>query len=1848
MRKIFTPLLLTFLLGLPPAWMPGSAQGCTQPFLTPTILPAGNIPFMVVTGDFNGDTHQDLAVTNSANNNVSVLPGNGQGSFGAATTFPVGATPRGLTASDFNGDRSLDLAVANAQDWTVSVLTNNGSGSFNAAVNYTVGYGSGSITSGDFNGDGRPDLVATDPAYNKVALLLNDGNGSFNAAIYIVLTQSPGYLTKGDFNGDSHLDLVVAPVNTDNNLLVLPGNGQGGFGQATSYFIGTGSNYVVTGDFNGDSQLDLAAVNSGSTTVSVLLNNGSGGFATAVPFEAGITPSALAAADLNNDRHPDLVVGHYGLGVITVLLGDGNGSFTPAARYDTEYGPRSLATGDFNEDGKADLAVTNAESNTVSVLQGNGSGGLRATTYYGVGQNPSHLVNGDFNGDQKPDLALINRDETDGSKEYLSILLNNGNSGFGNPANIRVAFGITSLTKADFNGDYNLDLALVSSYSRSVLLGRGDGTFQASISFTVTGPAYFVTSGEFNGDNHPDLVVAIRNISAPGSVALLLGNGDGTFGTPSYTEVGIYPASIVTGDFNKDNNTDLAVANRNSNSVSVLPGKGDGTFGDATVIAVGTNPYSITAGDFTGDGYPDLAVANNGSNNVTILLNNGSGGFNDVLNIGAGIKPSTIVTGDFNRDGYPDLATATTNSDVFTLAVLPGNGTSFFGAPFFLEAGRHPYVLTTGDFNGDGRADLATTNNSTNGVSVLWNTCETFVPPGNILYVNKAATGANNGSSWSDAYTSFQDALALANAYPNVTQIWVAKGTYYPDEGAGQTGNSRTESFFLKNGLALYGGFAGKEAQLELRDPAKNATTLSGDIDGDNTPAGNSYHVVQASGVDNTAVLDGFIITGGNANGIENKQGGGMYNYQGSPTIAQCIFFENSAATFGGGIVNTSTADALSAPIITGCSFINNRASHGGGMDNYYSSPTVTNCTFRENTSTTGGGGIYNNYSSPTVSKCIFTGNTVNDYGGGIANANGSNAIITDCHFTGNNAMNNLGIGYGGGIENYKSSPTIKACSFEANAANMGGGVYNTGSSAPGLTDCSFTGNSAISGGGIYNNSSSPILTNCSFMKNTAFTNSGGGMYNSSSSPTLTGCSFLMNAAKYGGGLYNLSSSPSFTSCEFSYNSATSFAGGMYNHRSSPTLTACIFTKNTAPSAGAMDNFTSSSPTLTGCVFSENEATANGGALYNAGASAPTLTNCSFVQNSAQKYGGAVTNDASSPTLRNCLFWGNTAAYGAAVNNYNGSSSSLINCTMAGNTAASYGKAVYNTSSSPTLTNCILWGNTGGSGVEIYNSDGISAPVVSYSLVEGGYTGGTAILDKDPLFVNLANLDLRLEKCSPAVNSGLNGVNTSTTDQAGNPRVFEGTPDPDIIDMGAFELQAEGTGAVVVSTVVASKYMLAPPNHKMQDITLNYTVSGGCAPVTTVTVGSSEPPNGTGDGDTDPDWVVVDKTHVKLRAERAAQGPGRKYTITVTATDISGTSSQSVDVYVTHNITAPVSGTAFKLGSTVALAGEFWDKAGNRHTAKWLIDGTTSVKGTVTEPSGAKNGKVTGSYRFPAAGVYKLQMNVTDQNGVTTYANTAGDLDAIVVIYNPTGGYTYGGGYFNSPANALTSNPAATGKVSYGFAVNYFKGATLPKGETQFEFKVGELEFNALNFDYLAVSGARAQFRGTGKIIGGPSGINFILTAVDGALDGTGIDKVRIRIYNKNTGQVYYDNEPGLSEAANPTTKVGAGSTIVIQGTPLAKEGVITQAVNEPEATRLELTVQPNPTNSSFAVGVRTANPQERITLQVFDQWGRIVEERTVAGELTRIGAAYRPGTYYIRLVQGTEHREVKVIKLSQ
>ena len=356
------------------------------------------------------------------------------------------------------------------------------------------------------------------------------------------------------------------------------------------------------------------------------------------------------------------------------------------------------------------------------------------------------------------------------------------------------------------------------------------------------------------------------------------------------------------------------------------------------------------------------------------------------------------------------------------------------------------------------------------------------IAAGGTIYVDADASPGGDGTSWATAYKYLQDALYKPPTGGD--QIWVAEGTYKPDANTANpdgTGD-REAAFQLLNGVALYGGFPTGGGDWESRNTSAYPTILSGDLDGNDVQVSdpcdlltepsrgeNSYHVVTGSGTDHNAVLDGFTITAGNADGADsNSEGGGMRNYLGGPTVANCTFSENSAADAAGGMDNDS-GDA----IVINCTFSRNSAAYdGGGMvnDNYVfqgDSPTVTNCTFNDNLARWGGGMSNYDDSCTIVSNCIFRNNSAKERGGGMDN-DISTPTIVNCTFSGNSAGTD-----GGGMDNTESTPTVINCTFAGNSAiNDGGGICNYDSS-PTVTNCILWGNAALSGAQIYDKGTS-------------------------------------------------------------------------------------------------------------------------------------------------------------------------------------------------------------------------------------------------------------------------------------------------------------------------------------------------------------------------------------------------------------------------------------------------------------------------------------------------------------------------------------------------------------------------------------------------------------------------------------------------------------------------------------------------------------------------------------------------------------------------------------------------------
>lgn len=340
-------------------------------------------------------------------------------------------------------------------------------------------------------------------------------------------------------------------------------------------------------------------------------------------------------------------------------------------------GPALMAVGDFNGDGKPDLAVSSEGSNNVSILLGDGQGGFQTHVDYATGAQPGGIAVGDFNRDGKLDLAVADQ----------------------NCANNTCGPG-----------------------SVSILLGKGDGSFEPAVEYAAGSGTYSVAVGDFDGDGKLDVAVANSGFGLlePGGIQVLLGNGDGTFqGAVNYgTGSGTNPTAVVVGDFNNDGKLDLAVANTACGSpcgdLAVLLGNGDGTFQPAVNYNAGAQPLSIAVGDFNLDGKLDLAVANVSSQNISILLGNGDGTFQSAVSYSTSDDAFAIAVADLNGDGKPDLIVESAS-----LIVFLGNGDGTFKAGMDYSAGLHLLSLALADLNSDGRLDVVVTQYGT----------DSFLPP---------------------------------------------------------------------------------------------------------------------------------------------------------------------------------------------------------------------------------------------------------------------------------------------------------------------------------------------------------------------------------------------------------------------------------------------------------------------------------------------------------------------------------------------------------------------------------------------------------------------------------------------------------------------------------------------------------------------------------------------------------------------------------------------------------------------------------------------------------------------------------------------------------------------------------------------------------------------------------------------------------------------------------------------------------------------------------------------------------------------------------------------------------------
>jgi hypothetical protein len=748
-------------------------------FLEPPMFSSGGSAANgIAVTDVNGDGKPDVLVVNG--DAVGVLLGNADGSFQPAVIYNYSGGAAGLAVADLNGDGKPDLAAAGGT--AVSVLIGKGDGTFQPAVTYgSGGESASSIAIGDVNGDGKPDLIVGNLyagignySRGSVGLLLGNGDGTFQGPISFDSGGEYAYgVTVGDVNVDGKLDLFVANQCWDANctsggVAVFLGKGDGSFQPAATYLSGgLGSDFVAVGDVNGDGRLDLLVANHDSPdfysngTVGVLLGNGNGTFQSAASYTSGgAGPRSLAVGDVNGDGNPDLLVtnecsnrnsSNSCTGLLSVLFGAGDGSFRPPLSYSSGGAiPTSIVLADINGDAKPDALISSqcdsresgCRAGSVSVLLANGNGAFSAAINYdSVGRTPNSVAAADLNGDGKLDVVLANQCRSkDCTSGTVGLLFGKGDGTFDQGASYGSGGSQASwVAVADVNGDGRPDLLVANHCAAGncangivgVLLQNPDGSFQTAVIYGSGGyDTYSLGVSDLNGDGKPDLVVANQcstNVNcANGIVAVLLGNGDGTFQPAvTYSSAGMFAFSIAIADVNRDGKPDLVVtneyessANQSNGTVAILLGNGDGTFEPARIYQSGGRyAYTAVVADVNRDGNPDLLVTNQcgiGNNCVSgelgVLLGNGDGTFltavvNSIPQL-TGLQQLAVA--DFDGDGTLDIASGAGNF------MLLGKGDGTFQPPLLL--GADGPGIAVGDFNLDGTPDLAV-----GGVTILIN-----------------------------------------------------------------------------------------------------------------------------------------------------------------------------------------------------------------------------------------------------------------------------------------------------------------------------------------------------------------------------------------------------------------------------------------------------------------------------------------------------------------------------------------------------------------------------------------------------------------------------------------------------------------------------------------------------------------------------------------------------------------------------------------------------------------------------------------------------------------------------------------------------------------------------------------------------------------------------------------------------------------------------------------------------------------------------------------------------------------------------------------------------------------------
>jgi len=471
------------------------------------------------------------------------------GGFLAPAKYTVGISAQGVAIGDLNNDDFPDMAVSNAANNNVSILINNGDGTFASKVDYPVGDYPFSIEMGDLDSDGHPDLVTPNFGDDTVSVLMNDDDGTFTPGDTAGVGDQPNSVAIGQFNGDAHQDLVVTNRTSDNISVLLGGGIGGSFAPKVDYAAGDGPNDVAVGDLNADGRADLAVTLQNEEKTGIFLANlGTGAFNPVVKHFTAAIPTGVALADLDGNGILDLVASDINGGKAVVQTGAGDGTFGAPTAFGVGVSPQMIVVSDLTGDAIPDIATADFDSDTVSVLRGLGNNNFASAVAYPAGDAPYALAVGDLDNDHNPDIAVADRNEP-----KVSVLMNDAPTAGASPAALSFAgqpVGTTAeqtitVTNASGGGAMNVGGTGVSGPDATDFSITSDTCTEVPIPLSNTCEVKITFDPSAVGPRNATLTVNYNGGESPLTVPL---SGTGTDVTPPDTIIDSGPSGTITTD----------------------------------------------------------------------------------------------------------------------------------------------------------------------------------------------------------------------------------------------------------------------------------------------------------------------------------------------------------------------------------------------------------------------------------------------------------------------------------------------------------------------------------------------------------------------------------------------------------------------------------------------------------------------------------------------------------------------------------------------------------------------------------------------------------------------------------------------------------------------------------------------------------------------------------------------------------------------------------------------------------------------------------------------------------------------------------------------------------------------------------------------------------------------------------------------------------------------------------------------------------------------------------------------------------------------------------------------------